>query len=103
MLALTGSLAPEDWNHSIGISGLESLLQSGSKVVDLVPPPGKPRGAIDSQKLEIDGLMTASVEFFGTDASDVASCGLKSTDALFSVDNPPGIDVTKVARQMSSR
>jgi hypothetical protein len=103
LLALAGSLAPPEWERSIRVSGLESLLQTGAKLVDLVPPPGKPRGAIDAQKLEVDGLMTASVEFFGADASDVASSGLKSTDALFSVDNPPGIDPAKVAKRLSSR
>ena len=92
-----------EWDRSIGLGGLESLIQTGSKVVDLVPPPGKPRGAIEAQKLEVDGLMTATVEFFGTDAGDVASSGLKSTDALFSVDNPPGINAGKVAKRMVSR
>jgi hypothetical protein len=103
LVALGGSIAPPEWTQSIGISGLESLLRTGSKVVDLVPPPGKPRGAIEAQKLEVDGLLTAAVEFFGADASDVASSGLKSTDASFSVDNPPGIDATKVATRMSSK
>jgi hypothetical protein len=103
LLALAGSLAPAEWDRSIAVVGLESLLQSGSKVVDLVPPPGKPRGTIEAQKLEVDGLMTAAVEFFGSDASDVASSGLKSTDSLFSVDDPPGIHAAKLAKRMVSQ
>jgi hypothetical protein len=46
--------------------------------------------------------MTATVEFFGAEARDVASSGLKSTDVSFSVDNPPGIDAAKVAKRVSS-
>jgi hypothetical protein len=103
LLAIPGSLAPAGWERSIGVSGLESLLRSGSKIVGLDPPAGKPRGAIDGTALEVDGVMTASIEFFGPDAHDAASSGLKATDALFSVDNPPGIDVQKIAKRMAAR
>jgi hypothetical protein len=102
LLALAGSIAPSEWERSIGISGLESLLRIGTKVVDLVPPPGKPRGAIDASKLEVDGLLTATIEFFGAGSDDAASCGLKSTDALFSVDQPPGVQVDKVGTRMAA-
>jgi len=103
LFALTGSIAPAEWERSLSISGLESLLQGSAKLVDLVPPPGKPRGALDVGKLDVDGLQTASVEFFGDDIHDVASNGLKSTDAQFLVDNPPGINIEKVAKRLASQ
>ncbi|QDT56600.1 Serine/threonine-protein kinase PrkC [Caulifigura coniformis] len=102
LFALAGSIAPAEWERSLSISGLESLLQGTAKLVDLVPPPGKPRGAIDTGKLDVDGLQRATIEFFGDDVQDVASNGLKSTDAQFLVDNPPGINIEKVARRLTS-
>ncbi|HVJ86345.1 MAG TPA: protein kinase [Caulifigura sp.] len=103
LFALSGSLAPAGWESSITVSGLESLLLSGAKIVDLAPEKGKPRGQMDASKLEVDGLMTASIEFFGADTGDVAACGLRSTDASFSVDRPPGIEAGKVAQRVAAK
>ncbi|HVJ68721.1 MAG TPA: hypothetical protein VM510_12085, partial [Caulifigura sp.] len=97
LLALQGSLAPPEWERTITVKGLESLLLNSAKIVDLTPARGKPRGTIDLRNLEVDGVMAAAIEFFGPNGEDAASSALRSTDATFSVDNPPGIDAAKVA------
>ncbi|MBX3444556.1 MAG: protein kinase [Planctomyces sp.] len=99
LLRLDADASPPDWQRTLAIGGVESVLSPGASLVAL----SGLDAPLDESLLDADGLLSGEVVYRGRRFEDAADSELVSTTALRSTRMLPGISAAELPETPHSR
>jgi serine/threonine protein kinase len=89
LLEIDALSKPADWERSVSISGLETVVTPSTGLIRLS---GDGAAALDANSLDADGLLSGGVQFRDSNLNDAAASEVIATETVRSASRPPGID-----------
>jgi hypothetical protein len=100
LLEIDAKQAPVDWERSLAIRGVDSIVTSRTTLIGLSTVEGEEPAEIDGSRLDVDGVVAGEVEFRGEDPRSASDSEVIGTDAVRSATSLPGITASKLPKPL---